>query len=75
MKLSPVFWPTGKEPKNADAQHPFNVSPPTKQRRGHRLRAARAWQQCHAEQDLWQTLRLRALNAVERVVRLGNSPR
>src|SRR5262249_40949177 len=26
MKLSPVFWPTGKEPKNADAQRPFKTS-------------------------------------------------
>ena len=37
--------------------------------------SARAWQQCHAEQDSWQTLRLRALNAVERVVRLGQFPK
>ena len=33
---------------------------------------ARAWLQCHTKQDPWKTLRLRALNAVERVVRLGN---
>ena len=41
-----------------------------------RLRAARAWQQCHNEQEFVETLAaVRALNAVERVVRLGNPPR
>ena len=43
--------------------------------RGRRLRSARTWQQHHIELDSWKTSRLRALNAVERVVRLGNSPR
>ena len=28
---------------------------------GRQLRSARAWQQCHTEQDSWKTLRLRAL--------------
>jgi hypothetical protein len=30
MKLSPVFWPTGKEPRSADAQRPFKTSAPAK---------------------------------------------
>ena len=52
------------------------LEPRCTQRRGFflwgRLRSARTWQQCHTELDSWKTSRLRALNAVERVVRLGN---
>ena len=31
MTLTPVFGPTGKEPRGADAQRPFKTSAPTKQ--------------------------------------------
>jgi hypothetical protein len=29
MKLMPVFWPTVKEPRSADAQRPFKTSATT----------------------------------------------
>ena len=36
MKLSPVFWPAVKEPRNADAQRPFS---------GYAFQRKRSWVQ------------------------------